>query len=73
MQRSVRLCCKNLQNALATLTHINDTAELPSVSISENLASVCRTSNFGNEVAVFWLDDPDEWTRSSQILVIAFA
>jgi len=72
MWQSGRSSCKSLQDALATLTHIWIAVESPSVSISGNLANVCRTSSFGRGAATFWLDEPEEWTWSSQVLAIAF-
>lgn len=74
MRQSVQLSCKSLQwYALAVVTHINFAVESPSISISGNLANFRRTSSLGKGPAAFWVDDPDEWIRSSQILVIAFA
>jgi len=72
MRQIVRLSCKSLRDALATLTHKGIVVKSPSVSISGNLANVCRTSSFGRGAATFWLDDPEEWTWSSQVLAIAF-
>jgi hypothetical protein len=50
---------------LAALMNTNIAVESPWVSISGNLANVRRTSSFGKGAATFWLDDPDEWIRSS--------
>jgi len=58
---------------LAAFTYVNMAVESPSVSISGNFANARRTSNAGKGAAVFWLDDPEEWTWSSQVLVTAFA
>jgi len=51
---------------------VNDAVELPWVSIGGNLANVCRTSKVGKGAATFLLDDPEEWSRSSQLLAITF-
>ena len=72
MRQNGRSSCKSQKDALGTLTHKGVVVESPSVSISGNFANVWRTSSFGRGAATFWLDDPEEWTWSSQVLAIAF-
>lgn len=72
MQQNVQSTRKTLMYVLNGSVHINIAVESPRVSISGNLASVCMISSFGTGATLFWLEEPEEWTRSLQALEIAF-